>query len=164
MACGGASQSVRRRLLQPRVLRLGFLQDGGVLETRDRLFRELPAALDENEQGFLRTLVRAEPDWSLLGIPHLEELPAIRWRLENLQSLARSNPEGFRGLANAWTNTLETRSHDREAKVRYLLYSNVLERQLGVSYSGRDNCGPVMADRDLAISEASAVAHLRSAA
>src|SRR6202022_1791480 len=30
MACGGASQSVRRRLLQLRILRLGFLQDGDV--------------------------------------------------------------------------------------------------------------------------------------
>ena len=30
MACGGASQSVRRRLLQLRILCLGFLQDGDV--------------------------------------------------------------------------------------------------------------------------------------
>src|SRR6266481_5770176 len=30
MACGGASQSVRRRLLQLRLLRLSFLQDGDV--------------------------------------------------------------------------------------------------------------------------------------
>src|ERR1700730_3841103 len=30
MACGGASQSVRRWLLQLRVIRLGFLQDGNV--------------------------------------------------------------------------------------------------------------------------------------
>ena len=58
-----------------------------LLETRERLFRELPAALDANEREFLRTLVRAEPDWSLLGIPHLEELPAIRWRLQNLRTV-----------------------------------------------------------------------------
>jgi hypothetical protein len=51
-----------------------------LLETRERLFRELPAALDANEREFLRTLVRGRPDWSLLDIPHLQELPAIRWR------------------------------------------------------------------------------------
>jgi len=78
-----------------------------LLETRERLFRELPAALDANEREFLRTLVRAEPDWSLLGIPHLEELPAIRWRIQNLQQLARKNPERFRALAAALDERLE---------------------------------------------------------
>ncbi len=72
-----------------------------LLETRERLFRELPAALDENEREFLRTLVRAEPNWSLLGIPHLGALPAIRWRLQNLQQLARNSPDKFRALADA---------------------------------------------------------------
>ncbi len=45
-----------------------------LLATRDRLFQELPAALDANEREFLRTLVQAKPTWALLGIPHLEEL------------------------------------------------------------------------------------------
>lgn len=72
-----------------------------LLETRERLFRELPAALDANEREFLRTLVRAEPDCSLLGIPHLEELPAIRWRLQNPEKLARTNPDRLRELADA---------------------------------------------------------------
>ena len=71
-----------------------------LLETRERLFRELPAALDANERQFLRTLVRAEPDWSLLGIAHLQELPAIRWRLQNLQEFSRKSPARFRALAD----------------------------------------------------------------
>ncbi|MEI6670199.1 MAG: nucleotidyl transferase AbiEii/AbiGii toxin family protein [Acidobacteriota bacterium] len=69
-----------------------------LLETRERLFRELPAALDASEREFLRTLVRADPDWSLLQIPHLEELPAIRWRLRNLQQLSRNDPARHRAL------------------------------------------------------------------
>ena len=72
-----------------------------LLDTRERLFRELPATLDANEREFLRSLVRAHPDWSLLGIPHLKELPAIRWRLQNLEQLSRSQPERFRALADA---------------------------------------------------------------
>ena len=36
-----------------------------LLETRERLFRELPAALNANQREFLRTLVRARPNWSL---------------------------------------------------------------------------------------------------
>jgi len=72
-----------------------------LLDTRERLFRELPTALEANEREFLRTLVRARPDWSLLGIPHLEELTAIRWRLQNLQQLSRSQPDRFHALADA---------------------------------------------------------------
>jgi predicted nucleotidyltransferase component of viral defense system len=71
-----------------------------LLETRDRLFQELPAALDANEREFLRTLVHVEPDWALLGIAHLKELPAIRWRLQNLEKLARTNPDRLRALAD----------------------------------------------------------------
>jgi hypothetical protein len=64
-----------------------------LLETRERLFRELPSALSVKEREFLRTLVRADPDWSLIPIPHLQELPAIRWRLQNAQKLALEQPD-----------------------------------------------------------------------
>lgn len=70
-----------------------------LLETREKLFRELPASLDANERDFLRTLTLAHPDWSLLEISHLEELPAIRWRLQNLKTLARTQPDKLRALA-----------------------------------------------------------------
>lgn len=60
-----------------------------------------PAALDANERQFLRTLVRAEPDWSLLDIAHLQDLPAIRWRIQNLQEFSRKSPESFRALADS---------------------------------------------------------------
>jgi predicted nucleotidyltransferase component of viral defense system len=71
-----------------------------LLETRERLFRELPASLDASERDFLRTLALARPDWSLLGIPHLKELPAIRWRLQNLETLARKQPQRLKALAD----------------------------------------------------------------
>jgi ABC-type thiamine transport system ATPase subunit len=68
---------------------------------------ELPAALAENERQFLRALVRAEPDWTLLGIPHLAELPAIRWRLQNLQQLSREDPAKLRALCYALDKRFE---------------------------------------------------------
>lgn len=72
-----------------------------LLDTRERLFGELPAALDANEREFLQALVRAQPDWPLLNIPHLKELPAIRWRLQNLEQLSHSQPDRFRALGDA---------------------------------------------------------------
>lgn len=72
-----------------------------LLDTRERLFRELPAALDADEREFLRSLLRAQPDWSRLDIPHLQELPAIRWRLQNIEQLSRRQPDRFRDLADS---------------------------------------------------------------
>ena len=78
-----------------------------LLETRARLFQDLPAALDTNERQFLRTLARAEPDWSLLEIPHLKLLPAIRWKLQNLEKLARTNPAKLRAMSDALEERLQ---------------------------------------------------------
>ena len=47
------------------------------------------------------------PDWSLLEIAHLDQLPAIRWKLQNLQQLARENPTKLRTQADDLTRLLE---------------------------------------------------------
>jgi hypothetical protein len=59
-----------------------------VLEaTQEHLHRELPAALTEQHRQFLISLVRTEPDWSLMPYKHLSELPAIRCKLINNPAL-----------------------------------------------------------------------------
>lgn len=72
-----------------------------LLETRQRLFQELPASLDDREREFLRTFTRGEPVWSLLDVPHLEQLPAVRWKLQNIKKLARRDPGKFQRLEEA---------------------------------------------------------------
>ena len=66
-----------------------------LLETRDRMINELHAGLDADERRFLLSLVRAQPEWELLGIPHVSELPAVRWKLQNLARLQRERVEQF---------------------------------------------------------------------
>jgi len=66
-----------------------------LLATRDRMIRELQAGLDDSERQFLLSLVAGKPNWSLLGIAHLEHLPAIRWKLSNLAQLKKSNAKKF---------------------------------------------------------------------
>lgn len=68
-----------------------------LLRVRTRLFAELPSALSENHREFLLGLVRGEPDWSLMSCPHLRDMPAIRWKLANLQRLREVNPAKFYG-------------------------------------------------------------------
>jgi hypothetical protein len=66
-----------------------------LVSARERLFLELQQGLDEDERRFLISFVHNQPDWSLLGIPHLAELPGIRWKLHNLGQLAKVNSNKF---------------------------------------------------------------------
>ena len=89
---------------------LGMMVDPAELEallaTRERMVQELPRALTAEERRFLLSLVQAEPDWSLLGIPHLEQLPAIRWKLQNLERLRASAPRKFAEQSEALASRL----------------------------------------------------------
>ncbi len=66
-----------------------------LLATRERLARQVPRELDDAERGFLLSLARGEPDWTLLGLAHLEQLPGVRWKLQNLKRLRKSNARKF---------------------------------------------------------------------
>jgi len=77
-----------------------------LLETRRRFMAELPMALTDNHRSFLSGLVRCVPDWSLMQCPHLEMMPAIRWKLENLARLKRTNPSKFSRQAEELTGRL----------------------------------------------------------
>lgn len=67
-----------------------------LLDTQGRLMAELPQALTQNHRNFLLSLVKATPDWSLLPFDHLQDMPAIKWKLQNLSNLKSKNPAKFR--------------------------------------------------------------------
>ncbi len=68
--------------------------------TRDRLRRELLATLTDAQKRFLLTLVAGEPQWALLSLPHLAQLPAVQWKLHNLAHLRKANPTKFKAQAD----------------------------------------------------------------
>ena len=74
-----------------------------LLEVRERMVRQVQKELDDNERRFLLSLVSGEPEWSLLGISHLEHLPGIRWKLHNLQQLRKTNARKFAEQTDALT-------------------------------------------------------------
>jgi hypothetical protein len=51
--------------------------------------------LDNSERRFLLSLAAGTPEWSLLGIAHLEHLPGIRWKLHNLAQLQKTDAKKF---------------------------------------------------------------------
>lgn len=70
-----------------------------LLSARERMVAELQAGLDAAEREFLSSLARNEPNWASLGIAHLEQLPGVRWKLENLGRLAKANPKKLKEQA-----------------------------------------------------------------
>ena len=66
-----------------------------LLETRARLRAELPRRLTGGQRQFLTGLSRAQPDWTLLQCPHAADLPALRWKLENLHTFNKRRPGDF---------------------------------------------------------------------
>ncbi|HYU69852.1 MAG TPA: nucleotidyl transferase AbiEii/AbiGii toxin family protein [Burkholderiales bacterium] len=82
-----------------------------LLAARERMLAELQGGLDADERKFLLSLARNEPDWALLGIEHLDQLPGIRWKLSNLERLAKANPGKLKAQAEKLEGLLETGSH-----------------------------------------------------
>jgi predicted nucleotidyltransferase component of viral defense system len=72
-----------------------------LLAARFRLRRDLPQQLADKHKQFLAGLVRVEPDWSLLECRHARELPALRWKLTNLEAFRKRRPTDFSAQADA---------------------------------------------------------------
>jgi predicted nucleotidyltransferase component of viral defense system len=66
-----------------------------LLAARERMVRELQQGLTADERKFLLSLVAAEPEWKLLEVPHLEQLPSLRWKLRNLERLRKADARRF---------------------------------------------------------------------
>jgi predicted nucleotidyltransferase component of viral defense system len=78
-----------------------------LLAARERMMRELQQGLSADERQFLLSLVAAEPEWSLLGMPHLEQLPGPRWKLQNLERLRKADARKFAEQSNTLIRLLE---------------------------------------------------------
>ncbi len=78
-----------------------------LLAARERLRRELPAALTAAHKNFLLGLVAGDPPWDAMTCRHLAELPAIQWKLANLARLKKANPGKFRQQEEALKKCFE---------------------------------------------------------
>ena len=63
--------------------------------TQEQLTVELPRALTSSHRDFLLSVARAEPAWDLMPFAHLQELPALQWKLLNLRKLKTRDPDRF---------------------------------------------------------------------
>ena len=83
----------------------GMTRDGvskeALEETRLRLHADIRRRLTGDIASFLLSLHDAKPAFDLIGLPAAARLPAVRWKLANVATLIRDNPEKHAAQRNA---------------------------------------------------------------
>lgn len=77
-----------------------------LLAARERVVRELQQGLTTDERRFLLSLVAAAPEWALLDVPNLKQLPGVRWKLQNLERLRKADARKFADQSNTLARLL----------------------------------------------------------
>jgi predicted nucleotidyltransferase component of viral defense system len=72
-----------------------------LLEARARMRRELPQRLSTAAQAVPERAGARSPDWSLVQCQHAAQLPALRWKLSNLETFRKRRPDDFAAQADA---------------------------------------------------------------
>lgn len=58
---------------------------------RDTLIKDIRSRLSGNIAEYLRGLAHGEPDFNIIGLPEARDLPAIKWKLQNIAVLKKRN-------------------------------------------------------------------------
>lgn len=69
--------------------------------TRKQLIVEVHKSLTDHDKKFLMSFKSGEPEWSLIPIENFKNLPAVKWKLQNIQNLIESNPNKHQALKSA---------------------------------------------------------------
>ncbi len=64
-----------------------------LLATREKLVADIQSRFDKNTGRFLLSLRDGTPDFDAIERPRAADLPAVRWKLINLERLNRENPK-----------------------------------------------------------------------
>src|SRR5690554_3559761 len=61
-----------------------------LIETRSNLIATINSFLDEQDKEFLVRFKEGTPDWSYFSVPHIKNLPAVKWKIMNLNQLGKN--------------------------------------------------------------------------
>lgn len=58
-----------------------------LISTRELLVSKINKSLDYSKKQFLLSFKSINPNWQLLGLPDIQHLPAVKWKLLNLKKM-----------------------------------------------------------------------------
>jgi hypothetical protein len=54
----------------------------------EQLVSRLQKEMTKEERRFIVSVKEGQPQWNLLGVPGIENLPAVQWKLQNIRRMA----------------------------------------------------------------------------
>ncbi|MCP3475899.1 nucleotidyl transferase AbiEii/AbiGii toxin family protein [Bradyrhizobium sp. CCGUVB1N3] len=66
-----------------------------LIAARKKLVDEIVGKMPDDHRKFLVSFERGQPDWDLLGVPGAANLPAVKWRQQNLGKLSEDKRESY---------------------------------------------------------------------
>ena len=69
-------------------------------KTREELVSDIKAKLTIEDRVFLVSFKEADPIWEFFNVENASELPAVRWKFQNIERLKQENPKKHMGLIN----------------------------------------------------------------
>jgi hypothetical protein len=61
-----------------------------LLEARDSLISTIKNTLTRHEKNFLLSVKKGTPDWSLIEMEGIENLPAVKWKIHNIRRIEKT--------------------------------------------------------------------------
>jgi len=68
------------------------------VETRKQLIEVIHQSLTDNDKELLFSFEKGEPAWALLPVETIKDLPAVRWKLQNIKWLVKNKPAKHKQL------------------------------------------------------------------
>ncbi len=65
-----------------------------LIAARDLMFERLKNSLTASQKQFLVSIKEGDPEWKALGVEDVEKLPALHWKVLNVQKMAKNKREG----------------------------------------------------------------------
>ncbi len=60
-----------------------------LVAVRERLIETIKKTMTENEKQFLLSIKQGNPEWDLIPVAGIDQLPAIQWKLANIQKMQK---------------------------------------------------------------------------
>jgi len=62
---------------------------------REQLIGTIKNILNEQDKQFLISVKKSTPNWDHIQIPNVENLPSIKWKLQNLNQMDRQKAKDY---------------------------------------------------------------------
>ncbi|BFN37887.1 hypothetical protein FMIA91_17660 [Fidelibacter multiformis] len=61
-------------------------------------------AFNESDKRFILSVKENKPEWDLLNIPHVKDLPSVQWKFLNISRMSHEKHQKSVSVLKKWLN------------------------------------------------------------